>query len=290
MVDQVIPEFIAPPVLSTRSDELSTIELSLLLEAVVQWSGFDFRQYAAATLKRRVAERMRAENIETISALQDRVLHDDEALRQLIYAMSVSSNRLFHPAEYFGVVRERVIPVLRTYSFARLWFPGCACGEDVYAVAAILLEAELLDRCMIYATDPSDVALEQAREGVFDVRSFEDFSAEYSASGGQMPVERFCTVSGTQLRFRDEIKKNIIFARHHLATDSSLNEFHIIFSRRLLPQFNKTLQYRVHNLFLQSLVRFGFLCLGSSESLNATPHEGVFRAVDPTFPIYRRIR
>ncbi len=291
MVESIVRETI--PALSpseARSDERAAVELSLLLEALVRWSGYDFREYAPAVLKRRVSERMRAENVQTISGLQERLLHDQEALRRFVLAMSQSSVRLFRAPEYFKAFRERVVPFLKTYSFVRLWFPACSTGEDVYTVACILEEAGMLNRCMIYGTDMSEMALAAAREGKFDAGAIEEFAGDYRLSGGQAALSSFCEIEDDSVRFNETLRRQMIFSTHSLATDSSLNEFHCIFARAVLPQFSKSLQYRVHNLFLQSLARFGFICLSSAESLHATPHEGVFRKVDEVFPIYRRMR
>jgi len=293
MAQQVIIEErpASPPVADRNgADELAGIELSLLLEAMLRWRGYDFRDYAPGMLKRRVAERMRAEKVETISSLQDRFLHDEEALRRFVCAMSTNNNQLFRAPEYFRAIRQRVATFLRTYSFARLWFPACFTGEDVYTVLAILHEEELLERCMLYATDLSDIALGHAREGVFEVASFEELSSDYVKSGGRKSVSDFAEYADGKVTFHDTLKRNLIFATHSLATDASLNEFHAIIARGVLPQFNKTLQYRVHNLFLQSLSRFGFVCLSSAESLHSTPYEGAFKKVDDVFPIYRRMR
>lgn len=272
------------------NDELAGVELSLLLEAVLRWRGYDFREYAPGTLKRRVAERMRAEGVQTISGLQERVLHDDDALRRLVFAISSNNNRLFRAPEYFKAMRQRVVTFLRTYSFARLWFPGCSTGEDVYTMLAILHEEDMLERCMLYATDLSDMAIAVAREGTYEIGALEEFANDYRLSGGRKSVAEFCEYADGKVKFHDYLTRNLILATHSLATDASLNEFHAIVARGVLPQFNKSLQYRVHNLFLQSLSRFGFICLSSAESLHATPHEGAFRKVDDVFPIYRRMR
>lgn len=293
MVESIIPETLSgieAPEITDRSEERAAIELSLLLEALVRWSGHDYREYAPGTLKRRIAERMRAEDVRTVSGLQELLLHDKEALRRFVFAMSSNPNRLFRAPEYFRAIRERVAPFLRTYSFARMWFPASSTGEDVYTIAAILQEEGLLDRCMIYATDSSDLALGIARAGTYDIGSLEEFANDYRMSGGRASLTEFCDVSESSITFSDPIKRQIIFSTHSLSTDSSLNEFHTIVARGVLPQFSKTLQYRVHNLFLQSLTRFGFICLSSAESLHATPHEGAFRKLDEVFPIYRRMR
>jgi chemotaxis protein methyltransferase CheR len=290
MVESIVteaPAGVPPP---DRNDERSAVELSLLLEAIVRWSGYDFREYAPAMLKRRVSERMRAEVVETISGLQERVLHDQEALRRFVYALSQSPNRLFRAPEYFKAIRERVVPFLRTYSFVRLWFPACSTGEDVYTMATLLKEEGVLERCMIYATDASDLALNQARSASFAVGGLEEFANDYRLSGGTSSLADICEYNEGTARFSESLQQHIIFSTHSLASNASLNEFQCIIARGILPQFSKSLQYRVHNLMLQSLSRFGFLCLSSAESLHATPHEGAFRKVDEVFPIYRRMR
>ena len=170
--------------------------------------------------------------------------------------------------------------MLRTYTFTRIWVPHCARGEDVYSLATVLYEEGLLGKSMIYATDPSDLAIAAARAGSF----------EFEAERVPEHLAEFCDVGEQSLVFSEHLKKHIIFAKHSLVTDGSLNEFHVIVARSVLRQFNSALQFRVHNLFLNSLMRFGFLCLGSNENLQLTPHERVFLQVAPGVPIYRRMR
>lgn len=288
MVEQVV-ESSAPVPSGGRESALPDLELQLLLEAIVRFCGHDYRDYAQNTLKRRVSERMRAEDVATISGLQERVLHDPTALQEFILAMSSNANTLFRDPAYFRQFREQVVPLLRTYSFVRLWFPGCSTGEDVYAVATILAEHGLLERCMIYATDTSDAAIAKAKAGVFEVSSGDEIAAEHKNTGALKAISQFAQVSAHQVAFKPELSENIIFAQHSLATDGSINEFHAIVARGVLPLFNKALQFRVHNLFLQSLARLGFLCLGPNESLKATPHERAFRQIGE-HAIYRRMR
>src|SRR5690242_9665486 len=150
---------------SGREGALADLELTLLLEAILRFSGHDFTDYAQATLKRRVADRMRIEAVATISGLQERVLHDPEALARFVLAMSSGFGGLFHNPDFFHAFRARVVPLLRTYAFTRVWVPNCACGEDVYSLAVLLREEGLLERTMIYGTDASELAIAAARAG-----------------------------------------------------------------------------------------------------------------------------
>ncbi len=273
-----------------RSEALADLELSLLLEAILRYSGHDFTEYTQATLQRRVAERMRAENVATISALQDKLLHDPEALARFVFAMNSGHGRLFYDAAFFRAFRAYIVPLLRTYAFVRVWVPNCACGEDAYSLAVTLHEEGLLARAMIYATDESDLAIAAARAGQFDFEPVDDPVAAHRSAGGSAQLAEFGDLSERSLKFHDDLKRHIVFARHSLVNDGSINEFQVIVARGVLRQFKPALQFRVHNLFLSSLIRLGFLCLGSSENLRLTPHEGVFRRLSGSAPIYRRMR
>lgn len=275
---------------TTRDEALADLELTLLLEAIQRFSGHDFTDYAQVTLKRRIDERMRAEEVQTISGLTDRLLHDRDALSRFVFAMSGGYGRLFSDPAFFRVFRRRIVPLLKTYSFTRIWIPNCATGEDAYSIAALLKDEGLLERSMIYATDASDLALAIARNGIYEFEIGEHPGVAYASSAGGFPLGDLCEIDERRVTFGDDIKRHIIFAKHSLVTDGSLNEFHVIVARNVLWHFNRTLQFRVHNLFLSSLIRLGFLCLGSNESLRMTPHEAVFRRLAEEASIYRRMR
>lgn len=276
---------------SARDGAVADLELNLLLEAIVRFSGHDFRDYSQNTIKRRISERVRAEGAATISGLQERVLHDPQAFLRFIFAMSGgTTGKIFRDPRFFREVRTRVIPMLRTYSFVRIWIPNCARGEDAYSMAVMLQEEGLFDRAMIYATDVSELGIAAAKAGVFEVDSVDEAKGAHRATGATASLTDSCELVDDRIIFPEKFKKSIIFAQHSLITDGPLNEFHLIVARGVLTQFNKTLQFRTHNLFLNSLVRLGFLCLGPNESLKQTPHERVFRELSEGDPIYRRMR
>lgn len=275
---------------AARDVALTDLELNLLLEAILRLSGLDFRDYSQATLKRRVTERLRAEQLRTISGLQERVLHDPQAFARFVFAMSGGPGQLFREPAFFSLLRSRIVPLLRTYTFTRIWVPNCGRGEDVYSLAVVLHEEGLLGRTMIYGTDASEIAVTAAKRGAFELESAEGVKSAHRATGAAQPLADVAEIAAEELTFREELRKNLIFAQHSLISDGSLNEFHLVVARGVLPQFNKTLQFRVHNLFLNSLIRLGFLALGPNETIKGTPHERVFREVSEGDPVYRRMR
>src|SRR5881227_1078643 len=166
-------------------DDLEEIELSLLLEGVFRKYGFDFREYAPASLRRRVWRRVHAEGLTTVSALQDRLLHEPACMERLLLDLSINVTSMFRDPSFYAAFRETVVPALRTYPFTRMWCAGCSTGEEVYSLAILLHEEELLERTRIYATDINENVLATAREGVFPLERMKQYTQNYVRGGGK---------------------------------------------------------------------------------------------------------
>lgn len=270
-------------------DEVERLEASLLLDAVYAQTGFDFRGYAPASLRRRLLRRAEAEGCATLSALQERVLHDPDAMARLITGLTVRATTMFRDPEYWAALRSRVLPYLRTYPTLRVWHAGCSTGEEVYSAAIVLAEEGLAPRARVYATDIGEVALAQAREGLFPLDRVAEFTAGYHAAGGSGEFSRYYHAKYGQARFRPPLVKNVLFAPHNLATDGPFNEFNLIVCRNVLIYFKRELQHRVHALFHASLRPLGFLALGQKESLSHSPWSDSFEVVDERNRIYRKV-
>jgi chemotaxis protein methyltransferase CheR len=280
---------IAPGSAPVPDPPLEDLELNLLLEAVFQFYGFDFRDYAPSSLRRRIRHLLRDEGLATISALQDRVLHEAAALPRLVQSLSVSVTSMYRDPGFFRAFRQRVVPVLRTYPMVRIWHAGCSTGEEVYSMAALLLEEGLYDRCRIYATDMNEVALQKAAAGAFPLAAMREHTARYMAAGGRRSFSEYYSVRDRDAVFDRRLRRNVVFAQHNLVTDRSFNEFNAILSRNVLIYFNRSLQERVHRLLYESLGRLGFLGLGSKETVQFTPFERSYQVIDPVHKIYRKV-
>jgi chemotaxis protein methyltransferase CheR len=273
-----------------KNNELETIEIQLLLEGLYRQYGFDFRDYALASLKRRIWNTIRAEQLTTVSGLQEKVLHDPGCLERFLLGLSVHVTAMFRDPSFYLAFRQNVVPLLRTYPFIRIWHAGCSTGEEVYSMAILLQEEGLYNRCRLYATDMSDMVLRKARAGIFSLESMQEYTQNYLQAGGKRSFSEYYTAAYDHALFRSSLKENIVFSQHNLAIDGSFNEFNVILCRNVLIYFNPVLQERVHNLLYESLSRFGVLGLGRQESLKFTPHEQHYEALEKREKLYRRIR
>ena len=268
---------------------LEDIEIELLLEGMYKHYGFDFRDYAPASLKRRIRECMREEGVLTISGYQDRILHDPACLDRLLTSLSVNVTSMFRDPGFYKTFREKVVPMLRTYPFVRLWHAGCSTGEEVYSMAILLKEEGLYDRCRIYATDMSVEALRRAREAIFPLSAMQEYTLNYMRGGGKRFFSDYYTAQYDNVIFDHSLRSNVVFSEHNLVTDGSFNEFHVILCRNVMIYFNKALQERVHNLIYDSLITFGILGLGNKESLRFTPREDFYEPLDGADRLYRKV-
>jgi chemotaxis protein methyltransferase CheR len=280
--------FPGPP--STYDADLERLEIELLLEGVFRHYGFDFRSYAYASIRRRLWKRVEGEGLSSISELQAKILHDTDAMERLLLDLSVNVTAMFRDPTFYKEFRERVIPLLRTYPFIRIWHAGCSTGEEVFSMAIVLEEEGLYDRARLYATDINDVVLQRARQGIFPLDRMQEYTENYLRAGGKRSFSEYYTAKYDGALFTPALTRNIVFSQHNLVTDRSFSEFHVIFCRNVLIYFDKALQNRVHSLFYDSLVMFGVLALGSKESLKFSQYEPCYEKLSVGEKLYKKVR
>jgi chemotaxis protein methyltransferase CheR len=265
------------------------IELRLLLEGVYLKYQHDFREYAIASLRRRIHQAMTQFGCDSVSALQARVLHEPDVFAQMLQYFTVQVSEMFRDPDYFRCVREQLVPVLRTYPSVKLWVAGCSSGEEVWSLAILLEEEGLLDRSLIYATDINPEALARAEAGIYSLDRIAAFSTNYQQAGGLRSLSDYYTADASDALFDRRLKRRMVFADHSLATDSVFSEVQFVSCRNVLIYFMPALQERAIGLFAEALVNKGFLGLGSRESLRFNRHVHRFSEFAPAQRIYQRI-
>ncbi|MGE8657959.1 MAG: CheR family methyltransferase [Achromobacter sp.] len=243
------------------------IEQRLLLDAIYHHYHYDFREYAQASLKRRLQSALTHFGCKTLSQLQDRVLHEAPVFTELLQFLTVQVSDMFRDPSYFLALRNEVVPILRTYPSIKVWVAGCSTGEEVYSLAILLHEEGLLDRALIYATDINPHALRVAEQGVFDLERVAAFTRNHTAAGGRSSLSDYYTARYGRVVFDKALRAQMVFSDHSLATDSVFAEVHLVSCRNVLIYFERALQNRALRLFHDALVHRGFMGLGSRESV-----------------------
>jgi len=259
------------------SAKVSEIETRLLLEAIFLRFHHDFRGYSTMSLRRRLGVALTHFGCETVSALQEKLLHEPQTFPRLLQFLTVQVSEMFREPSFFRAFREKVVPELETFPSFRVWIAGCSSGEEVYSVAIVLREAGLYDRALIYATDINPEALAKAEAGIYPLARIPAFTEGHRLSGGKGSLSDHFTAAYGSAAFDRSLRKNVVFSDHSLATDSVFAEVQVVLCRNVLIYFDKELQERALGLFRDALPRRGFLGLGARETLQFSRHATAFR-------------
>lgn len=264
------------------------IEIELLLEAIYRRYHYDFRHYARASIKRRLIQARTALDFESISAMQERLLHDPAMLPRLLNYLTVQVSEMFRDPSYFRALREKVIPHLRTYPSLKVWVAGCSHGEELYSLAILFREEGLDSRTIFYATDINPQALKAAEAGVYPLGDIRKFTENHQKSGARTSLSDYYTADYGRAIFDKSLRAQVVFSDHSLVTDAVFAEVHLISCRNVLIYFDRALQDRAIGLFRDSLARKGFLGLGSKESLRFSSYGDAFADFAREEKIYQR--
>ncbi|WP_036110930.1 MULTISPECIES: CheR family methyltransferase [Luteibacter] len=267
--------------------DIEDIEIQLFVRAMQLRHGHDFSEYAPASLKRRVQQLVRTHDAGSVSELTRRLLHEPGFVARIIEGLSVPVSEMFRDPAVFRVLRDKVFPVLASYPEINIWQAGCAHGQEVYSLAILLEEAGLYERSRIYATDFNDAALAVASEGIYATREARDWSRNYLEGGGQRSLSDYYSARYDFIKLDTRLRRNVTFFNHNLVTDEVFCEAHLILCRNVLIYFTNTLQDRTLGLFRDSLVRGGFLCLGTRENIDFSPAAAGFSDVDNALRVYQ---
>lgn len=271
-------------------DELEKLEIKLLLNGLYEWCGYDFREYAYPSLKRRILHRVYAEKLPTITALLNKILHDADCLHRLLDDLSINVTEMFRDPLFWKEFREKAVPYLHSFPSIRIWLAGCASGEEIYSMAIVLKEEGLYDKSKIYATDFNQEILKVAKSGIYPLEKMKKYTQNYFQSGGKVEFSHYYKVTNSGVKFDASLMKNVIFAQHNLVTDRSFNEFQVIFCRNVMIYFNKTLQEKVHGLFFESLTKLGYLGLGDKETIKFNKYEDSYEPISVKQKIYQKVK
>lgn len=274
---------------STLIDD-ERLEIQLLLEAIYQKYGYDFREYACAHTKRRLEHRRSLENMANYSEMQHRVIYDEEFFNKLLLDLSINVTEMFRDPWFYKRVRETVIPHLKTYPFFKVWHAGCSAGQEVYSMGILLNEENVKERSQIYATDFNEKILAKAKDGIYPMDLIREYTANYQKAGGTHSFSDYYTADYDHVVMKRSLKDQILFSSHNLVTDGVFGEMNVIFCRNVLIYFNRDLQNRVLQLFYDSLCPGGFLCLGSKENIRFSNLADKFEVVAEREKIYRKKR
>lgn len=249
---------------SEHSDEL----IEILLSDVLEVYGYDFTGYSRASLKRRILRLYEMDKFVSFAEYRYKIRTEPGYFKRFLEEITINVTEMFRDPAFYKTLRNEILPRLGTYPFIRIWVAGCSTGEEAYSVAIFLKELNLLHKSLIYATDINSEVVANASQAMIPLNKIKLYTENYIAAGGSEHFIDYYTANYSLGKLKDELKSKIIFSTHNLVTDNSFNEFQLILCRNVLIYFDRPLQNKVFELFNNSLEKFGYLALGTKETMD----------------------
>ena len=262
--------------------------LNQLLNLLHAQTKFDFHCYRKKMLARRVERRMGLTHFDQIADYLGFLREHPEEVKHLARDLLISVTNFFRDPEAFRTLELKVIAPLiqakKPDAPLRVWVPGCATGEEPYAIAMLLLEhlaaAQKSGPLQIFATDVDEDALEIARLGFYPESISVDVTPERLA-------HFFTRVDESTFQVSKHMRETLTFAVQNLLADAPFSKLDLISCRNVLIYLEPEVQQKVITLLHFALNEGGFLLLGPSETIGR--QIDLFEPVSKKWRIYRRI-
>jgi chemotaxis protein methyltransferase CheR len=271
--------------------DIDIADLKRISELIYQKYNYDFRNYAMSSFKRRVLRIMELKklNVEAlIKKLNDTPIFINEFLDEL----TVNVTEMFRDPSFWRVMREEIIPaILLNHKQFKIWHAGCSSGEEVLTMCIMLKEMGILHDVTLIATDLDVNILERAKSGTYPVKNMELNEKNYirfQGTGGSL--KDYYKEDNGYAVFNKELLMNVSFRKHDLVLGEIFNKFDLILCRNVMIYFNQTLQNEVLKKFHESLFKYGYLAIGSKESLIWCDYANRFIVVNNEEKIYKKIK
>jgi len=269
--------------------ENENIEIDLLIRAIYLKYGYDFTNYIKDHIKRRIIRRQKIDKFDSITKMTEKIIYDLDYFKKIIIDLSINTTEMFRFPEFYLTLRKEVIPYLKTYPSIKIWHAGCSTGEEVYSMAILLKEEELLEKTQIIATDFNNEALKIAKEGIYPLNKVKEWTKNYQLSKGKRFFSDYYSAKYNHIILNKDLMKHITFIEHNLTEVNTFMEANLIVCRNVLIYFNNKLQNQVIQLFLDSLPISGFLGLGSKETIKHKELMKNFDVISSKYKIYKKV-
>jgi chemotaxis protein methyltransferase CheR len=274
--------------MEASSDGLTAEQITELIDLVTRGHGFDFSDYTKASLKRRLTRVMLIKKLGFYD-LKHVLVNDKNFFHGFLEEITVNVTEMFRDPTFYKALNNQVLPYLSTYQQIKIWSAGCSSGEEAYSLAILMKQADLKEKSFIYGTDINTLVLKEAHKGIYSFRNIKTYAENYQSSGLSGSLTDHFTTMYDAAAIHNDLKVNTLFSVHNLISDTVFNEFQLISCRNVFIYFETRLQEKILNLFYDSLCPYGFLCLGSKETIRSDIFKLKFKVINQKENIYQKI-
>ncbi|WP_224998218.1 protein-glutamate O-methyltransferase CheR [Cesiribacter sp. SM1] len=271
--------------------DIEIAELRNLTQVIKDTYNYDFTNYAMSSFKRRIQRVMDVFKMNSVQELINRLKEDRSFFHDFVSEITVNVTEMFRDPSFWRVARDHIIPnVLLNADTISIWHAGCSSGEEVFSMAVMLKEMGILEKSKIIATDLDPEILDKARAGVYSLKNMELNEKNYIRFQGTGKLSDYYTVRDGKAYMDKSLVANVSWRQHNLVSGPVFNKFDMVLCRNVMIYFNQTLQNEVLKRLHESLFKYGYLAIGSKESLIWCEIANKFIVVNNEEKIYKKIK
>ena len=273
-------------------EDIEINDLRLLTQLVKEKYDYDFSNYAISSFKRRLLRILEIYKFDTFDKLLVKIRNEPTFFKEFLSEVTVNVTEMFRDPSMWRELRDKVLPALfQSHDSVKIWHAGCSSGEEVYSMAIMLKENGWLDKTKIFATDIDHTILSKAKEGKYAVKNMHELNDKnYFRFGGKSQLSDYYKVEGQHILMDKKLVSNITYMEHNLASGIAFTKVDLVLCRNVLIYFNQNLQNDVFKLLHQSLFNYGYLIVGSKETLVWCDIASKFITVNNEEKIFKKIR
>lgn len=270
--------------------DIDIADLKRISELIYQKYNYDFRNYAMSSFKRRVLRIMELKKL-SVDALLKKLTDQPTFVNEFLDELTVNVTEMFRDPSFWRIMREEIIPaIMLNHKQFKIWHAGCSSGEEVVSMCIMLKEMGVLNDVTLIATDLDVNILERAKAATYPVKNMELNEKNYIRFQGTSTFKQYYREENGNAVFNKDLFMNVSFRRHDLVLGEIFNKFDLILCRNVMIYFNQNLQNEVLKKFHESLFKYGYLAIGSKESLIWCDYANRFIVVNNEEKIYKKIK
>lgn len=271
--------------------EIHIIDIRKLTETIRDQYGFDFTNYAMSSFKRRVQRVLELYRLGNVDQLIRKIRDSQGFFQEFVSEITVNVTEMFRDPSFWRELREKIIPnILLNHNKISIWHAGCSSGEEVYSMAILLKEMGILENARIVATDIDDEILKSAESAVYSVKNMELNEKNYIRFRGTGNFHDYFEVKNGKAYMDKSLVKDVSFRNHDLVNGVVFSKFDLVLCRNVMIYFNQTLQNQVLKSLHEGIFKYGYLAIGSKESLIWCDIANKFIVVNNEEKIHKKIK
>jgi chemotaxis protein methyltransferase CheR len=271
--------------------DIDIADLKRISELIYQKYNYDFRNYAMSSFKRRVLRILELKKL-SVEALIKKLNESPQFINEFLDELTVNVTEMFRDPSFWRIMREEIIPaIMLNHRQFKIWHAGCSSGEEVVSMCIMLKEMGILHDVQIIATDLDVNILDKAKMITYPAKNMELNEKNYIRfQGTASSLKDYYKEENGNVVFDKNLLMNVQFRKHDLVLGEVFNKFDLVLCRNVMIYFNQTLQNEVLKKFHESLFKYGYLAIGSKESLIWCDYANRFIVVNNEEKLYKKIK